>query len=578
MDVARLTAEILKERGVRYVFGIPGGPSIPYMEAWREAGIEFILTSHEASAGIMACVTSRATGTPGVCHATFGPGAVNLASGAGCALLDRAPLIAFTTEVPDAMLHRTTQMGIDHQSLFKSVAKATYRLRPDNAGEILHAAFETATGELPGSVHIGLPSDISGMAAAGSRTTQTTEKSLASNTCETSHTSQSTRNSQETHDNHNHHILHTTPNNTSIENTLVNRNIENAQGDIDELTALLRSARRPLIAVGLTAIRRGAGAALLRFLEKTPMPVVVTPMARGIIADTHPCFAGVLFHALSDRLRPLIAQSDLIIGIGYDQVEYNYESWIPDAPIIHFATIATDLPEGTVVKSFLGEPGHWFKLLADSATEGDFLAGRGVESVRKEIADVFEECASRWGPVSALGILSDSLPSDAILTCDVGSHLHLAGQFWPAKEPEQLIMTNGWSTMGFGIPSALAMKLNRPGTTVVCLTGDGGFLMSAGEMMTARRYNLNIIVVVISDRELNLIRVKQSWKNLAPYATKLTDGDLFGADRFLGVKVFEATDTLTMEQSIAAALALNEPAIINVIVSGDDYNKLVVRQ
>ena len=163
MDVARLTAEILKERGVRYVFGIPGGPSIPYMEAWREAGIEFILTSHEASAGIMACVTARATGTPGVCHATFGPGAVNLASGAGCALLDRAPLIAFTTEVPDAMLHRTTQMGIDHQSLFQSVAKATYRLRPENAEEILHAAFETATGELPGSVHIGLPSDISGM-------------------------------------------------------------------------------------------------------------------------------------------------------------------------------------------------------------------------------------------------------------------------------------------------------------------------------------------------------------------------------------------------------------------------------
>jgi acetolactate synthase-1/2/3 large subunit len=330
--------------------------------------------------------------------------------------------------------------------------------------------------------------------------------------------------------------------------------------------------------VGLTAVRRGAGAELLRFLEKTPIPVVATPMARGIIADTHPCFAGVLFHALSDRLRPLIDQSDLIIGIGYDQVEYNYESWIPDAPIIHFTTIATDLPERTLVNSFFGEPGHWFKLIADCAPEGDFLKGRGVESLRKEIAGVFEECAAEWGPVSALGILRDALPSDAILTCDVGSHLHLAGQFWPAMEPDKLIMTNGWSTMGFGIPSAIAMKLNNPGATVVCLTGDGGFLMSAGEMMTARRYKQNIIVVVISDRELNLIKVKQSWKSLEPYATKLTEGELFGADRFFGVRVFEATDTLTMEQATAAALALGEPAIINVIVSGNDYNRLIVRQ
>ena len=117
MNVARLTAEILKERGVKYVFGIPGGPSIPYMEEWRAAGIEFILTSHEGAAGVMADVTSRITGIPGICHATFGPGATNLATGVGGALLDRSPVIAFTTEVPDKMVGRTTQMGIDHQAL-----------------------------------------------------------------------------------------------------------------------------------------------------------------------------------------------------------------------------------------------------------------------------------------------------------------------------------------------------------------------------------------------------------------------------------------------------------------------------
>jgi acetolactate synthase-1/2/3 large subunit len=132
--------------------------------------------------------------------------------------------------------------------------------------------------------------------------------------------------------------------------------------------------------------------------------------------------------------------------------------------------------------------------------------------------------------------------------------------------------------MGFGIPSANAVKLNMPEKHVVCLTGDGGFLMTAGEMITARRYKLNIIVVVISDRELNLIKVKQGWKNLNPYATRLIDGDLFGSDTFLGVKVFQADSDESMRTSISAAFSLGEPAIINAIVSGDDYKKLIVRQ
>jgi len=132
--------------------------------------------------------------------------------------------------------------------------------------------------------------------------------------------------------------------------------------------------------------------------------------------------------------------------------------------------------------------------------------------------------------------------------------------------------------MGFGIPSALAVKLNDRAKTVVCLTGDGGFLMMAGELMTARRYKLNIIVVIISDMELNLIKIKQSWRNLDPYATKITDGELFGTDTFLGIKVFRADSAITMQQCISSALGLDEPSIINAVVTGDDYNKLIIRQ
>jgi acetolactate synthase-1/2/3 large subunit len=128
MIVAEYIADQLFKNGIRYVFGIPGGPSVAYMEAFRSAGIDFILTSNESAAGIMADVSARLTGVPGVCHATFGPGATNMATGTGSALLDRSPVIVFTSEPDDKMLHRTSQMNIDHQKLFQPLTKATFGL------------------------------------------------------------------------------------------------------------------------------------------------------------------------------------------------------------------------------------------------------------------------------------------------------------------------------------------------------------------------------------------------------------------------------------------------------------------
>ncbi|MCJ7820166.1 MAG: thiamine pyrophosphate-binding protein, partial [Bacteroidales bacterium] len=128
MTIADYLADQLFNLGVKHVFGVPGGPSIPYMEAFRAAGIEFILTSNEAAAGVMAQVSGRLTGVPGVCHATFGPGATNISTGVGGALLDRSPVIVMTSEMDDNMIRRTTQMNIDHQKLFEPITKATFRM------------------------------------------------------------------------------------------------------------------------------------------------------------------------------------------------------------------------------------------------------------------------------------------------------------------------------------------------------------------------------------------------------------------------------------------------------------------
>jgi thiamine pyrophosphate-dependent acetolactate synthase large subunit-like protein len=132
--------------------------------------------------------------------------------------------------------------------------------------------------------------------------------------------------------------------------------------------------------------------------------------------------------------------------------------------------------------------------------------------------------------------------------------------------------------MGFGIPAALAAQIVHPYATVACITGDGGFLMMAGELITARRYNLPIIVIVFSDGELNLIKVKQGWKNIAPYGTLLYQGDLFGSDMFLGLRVLQADSHDSMRRAVIEALSVNEPVIINAVIDPEDYKWLIVKR
>jgi acetolactate synthase I/II/III large subunit len=530
MTIAEYIANQLSHIGVRYVFGIPGGPSIPYMEAFKGAGIEFILTSNEASAGFMADVTARLTGIPGICHATFGPGATNITTGVGGAFLDRSPVIVFTSEMDDNMIGRTTQMNINHQKLFEPITKATYRLNEGNVVEVMESAMRLCRESYPGPVHIGLPSDIADI--------EINTLSSAGYTTDTNY----------------------------------------YQNNIQKVISLLEKSRRPLIAIGLTAARLEIKEKLLSLLDSFKIPVVLTPMAKGVIPESHPCYAGVLFHSLSDYLEDIYETTDLVIGIGYDPVEFNYEAWIPDVPLLHFDTRETDMPSKVNIIQFIGQPEEWFAILRN-LNAGSLLSGEtSVKGVRDEMALVYNGFTNHFGPAAALRILQDELPEDTILTADVGSHLHLIGQFWNTHEKGKLIMTNGWSSMGFGIPAAMAAQMNFPDATVVCVTGDGGFLMMAGEIVTMRRYNLPVIVVVFSDGELNLIKVKQSWKELPAYGTLLYQDDLFGSDVFLGVRVLRADSIEGMRKATIEALSVNEPVIINAVIDPEDYKWLIVRR
>lgn len=534
--VARVVIETLRDLGVRHVFGVPSGGWVDYMEALRTTdGIDFILTTHEGGAAMMADVCGRITGVPGVCFGTYGPGATNLATGVGEALLDRSPMIAFSDEMPAPMRGRVTQMGIDHQALFAPLTKATTRLSADAVQEILADAARTALEGRAGPVHVGLPTDLSGKPATGG------EAAFAP------------------------------PPPPPPDPAL-----------LEQAAAAIEASRKPVVAIGLGAVRAGVGAGALALAEKLGAPVVLTPMAKGVVSEDHPLYAGVLFHALSDVVGQTHREADLIVAVGYDPVEFNYESWMPSAASLVSLDVApVDIDRSTygVACELVGDMGA----ALDALLAKPFVAKQwdlGALAARRDamFVQLAAPAEGPFGPRAVLDILRDVLPADGIMACDVGAHTHLIGQQWRTPEPGLQLMTNGWSTMGFGIPAAIAAKLSQPERAVCAVVGDGGFLMTVGELATAVRYGIKVVVVLLTDNDLALIRIKQEKKGNPIYGTPVRAKGTIGADNLFGVPVLTAQDPESFRECICEAFAKAGPVVVEALVDSREYDALVLHK
>ena len=163
------------------------------------------------------------------------------------------------------------------------------------------------------------------------------------------------------------------------------------------------------------------------------------------------------------------------------------------------------------------------------------------------------------------------------MACDVGAHTHLIGQMWPTPEPGTQLMTNGWSSMGFGIPAAIAAKLCMPDRPVCAVVGDGGFLMSAGEMDTAARLGLKVVFVVLTDRSLSLIRIKQQRKGYVEHGTPIRTGSHGLGTSFLGIPVLTADEPDVYRAVLEHAFAAEGPVIVEAVIDGSEYDDLVLQ-
>ncbi len=530
MNNVELTVRMLERAGVRWVFGVPSGPVLPLIEALRQSDtVDFVLTASETSAGFMAEAAGRLTGIPGVCVSTVGPGATNLTTGVGGAYLDRSPVIAITCNYVRAQFGRRTQMYIDHQALFAPLTKASYLIEEGHVAETLARALSEAVAEPPGPIHLDFPEDV-GVAEA-------TESPL---------------------------------------DALVPAPVPPPPSEMSErVEAALRTAERALVVTGLTFTRAKAPEALLQFIDKQQVPFVTTLHAKGFLPESHPAALGVMGRARRTDVKRMMDQADLVIAVGFDPIEIDYEDWLGETPVVHLSTEPVQPgTHATVAYEAVGDIDAIVARLGDLPTVENAWDRDSWAAHRKTLHENLRPASTKLVTHHVLDVLRAELADDAVLTYDVGAHTHQIATQWQTDLPHTAVATNGWSSMGYGMPSAYAAKLARPDRQVVGIVGDGGFQMTAGELATVRRLGLCVPIIVLNDGWLGLMKVKQERLG-NPESAAVLGEPLEPPAHYFGVPVRAVRNQDELADAIRWGLALDGPSVIETFVDVEPYSKTV---
>ena len=496
MNVAETIAAYLDAAEAGPVFGYPGDPSVPFLEACRDRGLDFVLARREGTAGLMASAWGMLTGRPGVALSTLGPGSTNLVNAVASAWLDRSPMIAISGQIETGRYPAFTHQVVDQEALFGPVSKWAVTVAPHTAGQIMRKAHRIAVAPRPGPVHISTPGDVIGA--------DCTDDAVL--------------------------LPPVAPERVAVEVKAPER---------------LTEARRPVLLVGIGAL--DAGPEAVRLAERIGAAVVAAPMAKGVVPEDHPLFAGTLDMACNGVMWGLMDEADVIVAAGFDAVEL-IKPWRVEAPVIHVDAVPNVDQIYAAETEFVGPVPTLLAALADACPERDGWGARAVAEHRERLAAAFEagRVTGALNPSDVVRVAAEAVPNP-IATTDVGSHKLLVGQGWRPSGPRRLLMSNGLSSMGFSLPAAIAAGLHSPGTPILCFTGDGGLAMVQSELRLAASRGLPLKVVVFVDGSLNRIELKQMVRQLPSTGTRIEETDT--------VKLAESMGCLGVEVSGERGLA-----------------------
>lgn len=470
MKASNLFVQCLENENVDFIFGIPGEENLEIMDALLDSKIDFITTRHEQGAAFMADVYGRLTGRPGVCMSTLGPGATNLVTGVADANMDNAPLVAIAGQAATTRMHKESHQVVDLVSMFKPITKyATQVLEPETIPEVVRKAFKLAQAEKPGATFIDLPENIAEMDTFN-------EKPLP---------------------------------------VSVNLPTFADRGLIREAGALVENATNPLILVGNGAVRANATADIEAFVEKHQIPVVNTFMAKGVIPFYNPMAMGTAGLQKGDYENGGFKESDLVICVGFDMVEYHPHLWNPNRShtIIHIDSKKAEVDSSYIPSvELIGNIGANLRALGD-AIHSPIVNSNIDFKLRKSMINEMNRCSKSddWPmlPQKIIWDLRTAMKSEDIAISDVGAHKMWMARMFRCDQPNTCIISNGFAGMGIAVPGAVAAKLAYPKRSVVAVTGDAGFMMNSQEIETALRCNTPFVILIWNDSQYGLIEWKQ---------------------------------------------------------------------
>jgi acetolactate synthase-1/2/3 large subunit len=533
LNTAQMLVKCLEAEGVEYIFGIPGEENLEVMNAILDSNIKFITTRHEQGAAFMADVYGRLTGKAGVCLSTLGPGATNLVTGVADADSDGAPVVAITGQVGTERMHITSHQFLDLCKMFEPITRRTKQIvRPDTVNEIVRLAFKYAESEKPGACHIDLPVNIAKMPVSIG------EKPLERKVQPKEHADLTT--------------------------------IEEAAGEIFK-------AKNPIILAGSGAIRNNSEKAVTEFATKLKIPVINTMMAKGIIPFDNKYSMWTIGIPQKDYVNKIIEEADLVIAIGYDIVEYAPSKWNSNGniQIVHIDTSQAHINKlYQPVVEVVGD-------ISDSLYNIMRRTSRKVEPIKaleikeKMVAEHEKYADDSAFPMKPQRILNDVRkvmgPSDIVIS-DVGAHKMWIARHYNCYEPNTCIISNGFATMGIGLPGAVAAKLINPDKKVLAIVGDGGFMMNNQELETALRIGTPIVVLIFNDSNYGLIKWKQEDQYGKSCYVDFTNPDFVKFAESMYAKGYRVKNAEDLIPTLEEAFKQEVPVVIDCQV---DYNENV---
>ncbi|MFZ4834870.1 acetolactate synthase 2 catalytic subunit [Rouxiella sp. Mn2063] len=467
MNGAQWVVQALRSQGVEIVFGYPGGAIMPVYDALYDGGVEHLLCRHEQGAAMAAIGYARATGKVGVCIATSGPGATNLITGLADAMMDSVPLVAITGQVGSGLIGTDAFQEIDVLGLSLACTKHSFLVESlDALPEIMAEAFAIASSGRPGPVLVDIPKDI--QLAVGDLTPYLTQ---------------------------------------------VEQDIPHSESDLASAYAMLSESTKPMLYVGGGVGIAQAVPALREFIRTTGIPTVATLKGLGSPDSNDPCYLGMLGMHGTKAANMAVQSCDLLIAVGArfdDRVTGKLNAFAPHAKVIHMDIDPAELNK--LRQAHVALQGSLNTLLPA------LQQPLAINAWRDEVMTL--KAAGEWRydhPGEAifapllLKQISDRKAADTIVTTDVGQHQMWTAQHMQFSRPENFITSSGLGTMGFGIPAAVGAQVARPDDMVICVSGDGSFMMNVQELGTIKRKQLPLKILLLDNQRLGMVR---QWQEL----------------------------------------------------------------